>query len=277
MSIWSDNMVLLTMGTSEILILVIIGLVFATLIGVGLIHYAKLKTEEEVESITREVEQQIEENIDDAISSISTGNQMVDEEIYFNEEDIEEVEEETSENLSEIEILLKEMQADLEKHEQDPVYTFEEEQEEKAVISYQELKAMKTEPQLSDEVTNYEEEQERMAMETPDVETTLKKVEEMKEELPKEKTTFSNSEFISPVYGRMKNPEPNYPKIPNFKEEFRIQHDDEELQFDDVKVNLKSENIRSLEDAFDLEPISEEAKNNEEFLKALKDFRNNLE
>lgn len=259
-------MVLLTMGTTEILVLVGIGIALVTLIGVGLLRYAKLKMEEEIE----EVDSEIEESKEEAISTTPETEEEA------------EVDEKTEESLSEIELLLQEMQSDLEKQERDPVHTFEEEQEEKAVISYQELKAMKEEPKRSSEVALYEEEQEKFA--TASVDETIREIAEARkiettqeEPVQKQKQTFSHSEFISPVYGKMESNEPSYPKIPNFKEEFHIQHNDQELQFDDVTVNLKKENTKSLEDTFKLGPISDDTKNNEEFLKALKDFRNNLE
>lgn len=357
MSIWSDNMILFTVSTVEILILVVIGLLLVALIGVGLIHYAKIKMEEEVENIDEEVKavtnqeqilkntkevmeekieeqpvvepqpeiklsteapslqpleevealdgfeeftvnsveeekvpteseeevypeetQQVEEYLEPVTEETYEEASNFEEESTFEEEEevYEEPEQEsytsfseaeedekTEESLSEIELLLREMQSDLENQDKN-IHTFEEEQEEKAIISYQELKAKKEDPTLFDEVEMFEQEQEEMA---------TSKIEPK----PEKKQAFSNSEFISPVYGKIKDPEPSYPKIPNFREEFHIEKNQDELQFDDVKVNLRKDNMRSFEDTFHLDPMSEETKSSEEFLQALKDFRNNLE
>lgn len=355
-------MILFTVSTVEILILVVIGLLLVALIGVGLIHYAKVKMEEEVETIDEEVkavtrgeqiaqntkeviedkieeqpvvepmqemeikpelepslqpvEEQVEaleeweeftdtnevveqqpvepEIIEEPISEIEPQieeypqpevEEPKEEETYVEEDVIDspddtyeelehesypsfsevEEDEKTEESLSEIELLLREMQSDLENQDKN-IHTFEEEQEEKAIISYQELKAKREDPTLFEEVEMFEQEQEEMA--TSNANTFQK---------PEKKQTFSNSEFISPVYGKIKNPEPSYPKIPNFKEEFHIEKSEDELQFDDVRVNLKHGNNQSFEETFDLGPMSKETKSSEAFLQALKDFRNNLE
>ena len=168
------------------------------------------------------------------------------------------------------------MQSDLEKQDRDIVHTFEEEQEEKSIISYQELKAMKEKQSHEKEIMKYEREQEQYS----DLDAVLE-AGKLDEPSPKNSksvtTTFSNSDFISPVYGKIETGELDYPKIPNFKEEFHIDHNREEIIFDDVKVKLRDDEPVNLEHTFDLGPISEEIKKNDEFLKALKEFRNNLE
>ncbi len=261
-------MVLLTMGTTEILVLIGIGIIVTTLIGYGILHYVKIKMEREIEKV--EIEQH--EDIPQSENTVSTPSNNV-------AEIEEEVSEQTEKSLSEIEILLKEMQSDLDKHKNDPVHTFEEEQEEKAIISYQELKQATENVNLATEVSKYEKEQEELAASS--VPQMMEEISSKKEEVSKpvksEKTGFSSSEFISPVYGKMESKEPDYPKIPNFKEEFNIHHNNNSLQFDDVKVNLKRGNKQSLEDTFNTKPIDDETKSNEEFLSALKEFRNNLE
>ena len=64
---------------------------------------------------------------------------------------------------------------------------------------------------------------------------------------------FTSSEVISPVYGRMSDPK--YPKMENYSNE---------------------NSLKLGENTMDLEPISEEIKKNEDFLKNLVEFRKNL-
>ena len=63
---------------------------------------------------------------------------------------------------------------------------------------------------------------------------------------------FTSSEIISPVYGRMSDPK--YPKMENYTHT----------------------NSLKLDKTLDLEPVNEEIKKNEDFLKNLVEFRNNL-
>ena len=102
------------------------------------------------------------------------------EEVKIKEEKAEPKQEENKvEEKSSIEDVLKLMNADLEKQKYENIDRYEEEQEENAVISYQELLDRK------------------MAL-------TAEKEEEKKEAfIPK----FSNSEFISPIFGRVDNKE----------------------------------------------------------------------
>ena len=94
------------------------------------------------------------------------------------EEPVKEVQPEVQEEKNSIEDVLKLMNADLEKQKYENIENYEEEQEENAVISYQELLDRK------------------MALN--------EEKEESKETLiPK----FSNSEFISPIFGRVEKKE----------------------------------------------------------------------
>lgn len=194
-----------------------------------------------------------------------------------------------------LEAVLGKMQEDVEKPKEE-VRTFEEEQEAKAIISYQELlQAVKkdvtevTSVNL-DEVEVFTDPMEEADLPTvkamskqidnplkPEVlETEIVKeeipvvMEEPKEEpkrverpidlvRPKHESKFQNSEFISPIYGRVNN-EVEYPTVrPQAKP--------------DVKVEEKLEN---LEKTIVFKPINDNI-DNDEFLKALKEFRNNLE
>ncbi len=195
-----------------------------------------------------------------------------------------------------LEAVLGKMQEDIEKPKEE-VRTFEEEQEAKAIISYQELlQAVKkdvtevTSVNL-DEVEVFSDPMEEADLPTvkamskindnslkpevlaseENIQVEIPKVmEEPKEEpkkverpidlvRPKNDTKFQNSEFISPIYGRVNN-EAEYPTIPSQAKP-------------EVKVEEKLEN---LEKTIVFKPINDNI-DNDEFLKALKEFRNNLE
>lgn len=183
------------------------------------------------------------------------------------EAELEKMEETPQSN--ELEDILKKMQEDIDLKPEDVVKKFEEEQEEKAIISYQELvdnvKAGKIEV-VEDEqsdinfveslnldtssepiISAIEEEQDsvtpEMLKEAIQTITESKVVEEPKK--------FKNSEFISPIYGIM----------------------DTNLEYPTVK---KNENILDIMNTKDYNELTEEIQKQEEFLNILKEFRNNL-
>lgn len=168
-----------------------------------------------------------------------------------------------------LEAVLDKMQEDVNKTKVDEVKSFEEEQEEKAIISYQELlKAVKKDV---DDVTKVEIPSEEKPVVVEDEEAKVQimpeevveksvstpVVETMEEKETRKPSKFQNSEFISPIYGRVNN-DVKYPKIPAFREKQEpINHEDDlekTIVFDAIKND-----------------------DNDEFLKALKEFRNNLE
>ena len=119
-------------------------------------------------------------------------------------EQVEEVDDKTKE----LEDVLEKMQKDLEAKPIDVVANFEREQEEKAIISYTELvKTLKKGPS--------EEEK------TLDI-----LVDEIKEAASnnesKEDKKFKNTDFISPVYGKMEE-HLEYPKVNSFKQDDEIE------------------------------------------------------
>lgn len=183
-------------------------------------------------------------------------------------EEVEVVDDKTKE----LEDVLEKMQKDLEAKPVDVVANFEKEQEEKAIISYSEL--VKT-----------------LKKNQPEEEKTIDiLVDEIKEAANANELTetaydkkFKNTDFISPVYGKMEE-HLDYPKVSSFKKEEDI---NEYLEnFDKQINNYKLEDyleefndnkkIDSLEQTLDMEPISFEIKKNEDFLQALKEFRENL-
>lgn len=99
----------------------------------------------------------------------------------------------------EIDVVLEQMKADLEKSEVEAIQTFEEEQEEKSIISYQEL-------------------------------LKVNNKDEIKE------TKFQTSDFISPIHGIVDN-KIEYPTIPKFKSN-EIKKE-EELEIDSPIEDIK--------------------------------------
>lgn len=174
-----------------------------------------------------------------------------------------------------LESVLGKMQEDV-SQKTDVPRTFEEEQEEKAIISYQELlhavkKDVNDVTRVNvDEVEVYNDPLEERELPTLNSiinkeDTSLEPIvlaneldvesdEEVNtvDDLSRSNTRFQNSEFISPIYGRVNN-EIEYPKIPSIKVE------------EDNKKEIKN-----------FEPELNQV-DNDKFLSALKNFRNNLE
>lgn len=166
-----------------------------------------------------------------------------------------------------LEAVLGKMQEEVSKP-KDEIMTFEQEQEEKAIISYQELlNAVKknvkevTEPEvkkdselasvIEDIVNNNIDLEEETVIEQKETEKVIEKTEK---EIPKH-YKFQNSEFISPIFGRL-NSELDYPTVKSVSDENK----EDELE--------KTILIPKLESNID---------ENDEFLRLLKEFRNNLE
>ncbi len=182
-----------------------------------------------------------------------------------NEEKLKEVEEQPNE----LEALLQKMQEDVNVTPEEVVRNFEQEQEDKAIISYQELvdsvKSGKIE--IEDDDTgevNYVEnlvptDEPIMAIEPESEEekVTPQMVKEAIESISnnvvvEEPKKFKKSDFISPVFGIMDESEIEYPTI------------------------KKTESTLELLNTKDYNELSEEIKRQEEFLEALKEFRKNL-
>lgn len=147
-----------------------------------------------------------------------------------------------------LEQVLEKMQESLEGKHKDPIRSFEEEQEESAIISYQEL--LKANGRKVLPIPPKEEQEESAPTEIikNDKSTEIKK--------------FKNSEFISPIYGRIDN-EVEYPKIPNFRK----------------REEISKEPIIEEEETVIERPVinKEVIDKNEKFLSTLKEFRKNLE
>ena len=167
-----------------------------------------------------------------------------------------------------LEDILKKMQEDIDLKPEDVVKKFEEEQEEKAIISYQELvdnvKAGKIEVVDDEEseidfvenlITDVNTEPiMELSKEEPSVTPQMVKdvIENISSSSIKEEPKrFKKSEFISPIYGII----------------------DDKLEYPTVK---KNETILDIMNTRDYNKLTEEIERQEEFLNALKEFRKNL-
>ena len=168
---------------------------------------------------------------------------------------------------SKLEEILQKMQEDVDTKPEDVVRKFEEEQEEKAIISYQELvdnvKAGKIEV-IDDEESsvnfvenlNLEINNEPVMEISEDSSVTPQMLKETIENISvssikEEPKKFKKSEIISPVFGVVEE-NFEYPKI------------------------KKREDVLDIMNTRDYNELTEEIKRQEEFLNALKEFRENL-
>ncbi len=193
-------------------------------------------------------------------------------------------------SISDIESILSHMHEDQETKPEEVVAKFEQEQEENSIISYQELVEMVKNnqntiyddevaelPTTSSVMSNYniieEKEEASKTSKSEDLLAMIKqvvnnskldKVENIEENVIdnsdnniKTSSKFKPDDFISPVFGRMSSniQYTTIPKIDNSSNKY---------------------NLELGERTLDLEKLDLEIKRNEEFLQALKDFRNSL-
>lgn len=163
---------------------------------------------------------------------------------------------------SEIELLLDKMENDLkavEEEEKKEIETFEEEQEEKAIISYQELLAANQKKMVTNEINNSNNDKHDSISNTEKTDSKTSEIEKLEFDIkPDTDKKFKTTEFISPVYGIL-NSKSQYPTINN-----------------KLEIVNDSKDNNELEKTLNIEPLSKEIKKNDEFLKALKEFRKNL-
>lgn len=163
-------------------------------------------------------------------------------------------------NKREVEEMLLKMQKDLEATPEDVVTNFENEQEENSIISYQELlNSVKEKKEIESKVTPVKIEDDKIEIDEFDNEDTIR-IEPVIDSSKK----FKNTEFISPIFGRQDN-KMKYPTVPKLNKE-----DDKISLFDSLDIEYQEKII-------DTKKLDEEIRKNDEFLKALKDFRKNLD
>ena len=174
-----------------------------------------------------------------------------DEEVLSVNSKLEEAQD--AKNGASIEEVLKAMQVDLEKQKYETIDRYEEEQEENAVISYQELlnrKMALSNEEVPKKQVEIEEEKASSSYldELPNFkDIVLEPIPDRNEERP-----FMNSEFVSPIFGRLSS-NVEYPTVKKTSVT-------EELIKTEV---ISAANTDKLDD-------------NDEFLNTLKEFRRNL-
>lgn len=192
-----------------------------------------------------------------------------------------------------IEAMLEQMQKDLNAKAEDVVATFEQEQEENSIISYQELvrslKGEKVVPVKKEEPVKVEEPIAQVVRE--ELQREQLSMDTIMDDTKSETKKFKNTEFISPIYGKM-DEHLEYPKVPQFHNNDREIEKELETYESNTESSLVNKNIddflgdfdfdnnievNSLEQTLNMKPLSEEIKKNDEFLQALKDFRKNLD
>ncbi len=158
-------------------------------------------------------------------------------------------------NGASIEEVLKAMQVDLEKQKYETIDRYEEEQEENAVISYQELlnrKMALSNEEIPMKQVEEEIEEEKASSsyldELPNFkDIVLEPIPDRNEERP-----FMNSEFVSPIFGRLSS-NVDYPTVKKTS----------------ITEELIKTEVISAED-------TDKLNDNDEFLNTLKEFRRNL-
>lgn len=206
------------------------------------------------------------------IAYISFSNHLKRKKIKTDFIEAEKTDKELNKNSNnELNEIIQKMQEEIDLKPEDVVKKFEEEQEEKAIISYKELvdnvKAGNIEV-VEDEETNIDfvknlniDELNEPILEIEDTEEESSVTPEMVKSaienisinsIKEERKKFKQSEIISPVFGIVENAKFEYPTV------------------------KKNENIMDLMNTRDYNELTEEIKRQEEFLQALKEFRNNL-
>lgn len=190
-------------------------------------------------------------------------------------------------NKKEVEDMLLKMQRDLETKPEDVVSTFENEQEEKSIISYQELLDSVKNKKEEINVTPVKIEPEKIDIEDDSMDKTIIiKTEEEKEEptidfgfedavkeepsveqSQDEQKKFKGTEFISPIFGIQEN-NIKYPSVPKRKtrmDNLAVANIEKSDKIEEPKLNL-----------VDTQKLDDNLKKNDDFLRALKEFRKNL-
>ena len=233
---------------STFMLIITIGIVLFIGIMVFIVMYKdRKKDEEEIDELLSDLRKDRKEK--EVIAELEKELEQEEvQEINRVEEPIqkEEIKEQKfEEKKSEIEEMLEKMQEDLDKKPEDVVTNFENEQEEKAIISYQELldsiKEKSPKVEVVDDELEYRQEKEmnkklNETIQAIENNETNKIVEEEKTETNAVKK-FKNTDFISPVYGKM-NEHLEYPTVPSFEK-----HEQVEFDFDDDYFELENRNI----------------------------------
>jgi hypothetical protein len=239
MNLWSDFMEILNLISNNLTVFVI--LIIILIINFCCILYLVLKERKEDK-----------EEINEILNEMNPVEEQQDQKL--------------AENKREVEEMLMKMQQDLETKPEDAVTNFENEQEEKSIISYQELlESVKNSKEqtnvipvkIEDEKIEIEEDEEPIIR----IEEQAEQPKEENSELDELKKFKSKNFFISPIFGKQEN-NIKYPTVPKNNttkiEEFINENNNE----DNLSITKR---------------LDEEITKNESFLNALKEFRKNLD
>ncbi len=172
--------------------------------------------------------------------------------------------------------MLAKMQKSLDSKQEEVVENFEAEQEEKAIISYQELLGSMKNNNLEEEIKQHELQQEKTASSlatnkvTEFLEREEPKIKKIESFVEKKDKKFKNTDFISPIFGKQ-DAKIEYPTIKLFDTGKHIKKEQEDLinEIDEIKnESVKKERVLNVSSEVDVK--------NDEFLRALKEFRSNL-
>lgn len=190
-----------------------------------ILHEVKVEPEENIqieEEVVMPVKEEKSMKLAEVSSLLEQANKELEEHFDLNDLDttldIPEVPDKR--NSTNIEDVLKAMQLDLEKQKYEKIDRYEEEQEENAVISYQELldrKMALNEINADNEPKDEKVELEEIEEEPVSYLDRLAKYENMSLEPSYEWKTddrqFASSEFISPIFGRQDSSKIEYPTV----------------------------------------------------------------
>lgn len=203
--------------------------------------------------------------IDEILNELEEEQKPIKEEIKIEDKEKEEKQDmKLEENKREVEEMLMKMQKDLAATPEDVVTNFENEQEENSIISYQELlKSVKEKKEVEIKVTPVKiEEDEKIEIEEFDNEDTIQ-LKPIKQSDKK----FKNTDFISPIFGKQDS-KIKYPTVPKLE---RKEDEEETISlFDSLDIDYEEKIV-------DTTKLEAEIKKNDDFLKALKEFRKNLD
>ena len=172
--------------------------------------------------------------------------------------------------------MLAKMQKSLDSKQEEVVENFETEQEEKAIISYQELLDSMKNNNLDEEIKQYELQQEKTASSlatnkvTEFLEREEPKIKKIESFVEKKDKKFKNTDFISPIFGKQ-DATVDYPTIKLFNKGKHAKKEQEDLigEIDEINnESVKRDRVLNVSSDVDVQ--------NDEFLRALKEFRSNL-
>lgn len=259
------EILLLSIVNNKILFFSVIFLIITAIAIVGYKLYKEKKQDQEeideiiynlVDSKRKPIDYEEEEEIEVPREIVSMNHSDLEpdmkkenyQEDYYRKDYDDNIQKDSKSN--DIEMLLKKMEHDLKSKKEQEVEKYEREQEENSIISYKEL---------AKSMDKLKSQNERRSDHFESV---------------KEEPRYKGSEFISPVYGKMKN------NINDSVPTFNKKSQEKEIvgRYRRNSSNYTTnDDMQKFEDSIYNKRASNEERRNDEFLKALKEFRKNLD